>query len=397
MSRPLDDLPTLRDFRDQLVASGVAQAEGRRSWAPRRLGPVLIGLTALALAASAAAATLVGLRGTVIPGPAASDVAPQETIVAGSARVLALRAPDPVDGTTWTLRASRSRSGERCLTIGQRRGGAFGLVGLDGRFRLLAPSIVDGCAVRPARDGVSLLGARVFDGHHRADVRTVVYGLGGALLRTVELTAGDARARVRVSRDGTFAWVVAGYPEDHPIRVVLRFADGRRVERSFGRSRRLVTGSGAARLPALQLNGFVIDDAPTTECLSVAPARQVDGGGAGPAICGSTKPARPFGAVRAVRPGRHGRLTAGGYDWGRFPARTLVYGRWPRSGPALRSVVVHTPTGTVQARIQRRRTFLAVLPAGAQPARVSVTVVPRGGAPVTFRGSLNLVPNPLSR
>jgi hypothetical protein len=58
--------------------------------------------------------------------------------------------------------------------------------------------------------------------------------------------------------------------------------------------------------------------------------------------------------------------------------------------------VVHAPTGTVHARIQGRRTFLAVLPARAQPGQVSVTVVPRGGAPVTFRGSLNLVPNPLS-
>jgi hypothetical protein len=403
MSHVLDDLPTLADFRDQLAAvARAAPAPTRRSRLPRprpgrRLGATL-GAAALALAASAAAATLVGLRTVVIPGPQPADVAPQETIVAGSDHLLAISAADPSDGTTWTLRAARTRSGERCLTVGQRRGTAFGLVGLDGRFRLLSPALVDGCGT-VRRNGVSLLGARVFDARRRADVRTVIYGSAGAELRTVRVAVTGRSARsVPITRDGAFATVLAGYPEDRPVSVTLRFADGHRVTRRFGHSRRLVTGAGAGSTPALALGGYFIDSAPHTACLGVHAARHVPGAGSGPSICGSSKPARPFGAVRAVRPGRHRTPGIDGYDWGTFPARTLVFGSWPRTGPRLRSVVVHAPTGTVRARIvSGGRSFLVALPARARPAQVSVTVTPRTGAPVTFRGSIGLVPNPMSK
>jgi hypothetical protein len=396
MSHVLDDLPTLADFRDQLAAVALAEPVTRRGRRPqlprpgRRLGATL------ALAASAAAATLVGLRTVVVPGPQAADVAPQETIVAGSDHLLAVRAADPSDGSTWTLRAARTRGGEHCLTVGQRRGTAFGLAGLDGRFRLLSPALVDGCGVA-RRNDVSLLGARVFDAHRRADVRTVIYGSAGTQLRSVQVTVTGSPARtVPFTRDGAFATVLAGYPEDRPVSVTLRFADGHRLTRRFGHSRRLVTGAGGT--PALALGGYVIDSAPHTACLEVHAARRVSGAGSGPSICGSSKPARPFGAVRAVRPGRHRTPGIDGYDWGTFPARTLVFGSWPRTGPRLRSVVVHAPTGTVHARIVAGgRSFLAALPARARPVQVSVTVTPRGGAPVTFRGSLGLVPNPMSK
>ena len=97
----------------------------------------------------------------------------------------------------------------------------------------------------------------------------------------------------------------------------------------------------------------------------------------------------PWGTVRAVKPGR-GR-------WGRFPARTLAWGSWPRGHTKLRAVTVRSPAGTVRARIlQQRHGFLAVLPARVHPRDVTVTLTPERGAPVTFHTTLNLRPDPMS-
>ncbi|HEY6758093.1 MAG TPA: hypothetical protein VI318_01335 [Baekduia sp.] len=415
MSHALDDLPTLRDFRDQLTALAVAEATPPAPTAPtarprparlraprRRLSLVLAALAALVIAGSAAAAALVGLRAVVIPGPRATDVAPQETIVASTARVLGVRAPDPVDHTVWTLRSARTRAGEVCLTVGQRGpGGGFGLVGLDGRFRLLAPSFADACGTAAGRDGVTLIGARTFAARRRADVRTVLYGLSAGLRSVTVAVAGQPARALTPSREGAFAYTLVGYPEDRPTRVTLRFAGGRVEVRTFGASKRLVTGTGGAAagtLPALKLGGFFLDNANHTNCVSVTAARRVPGAAEGPTVCGSGKPPEPFGAVRAVRPGQHrGKAEGATYDWGSFPARTLAWGSWPRPLPRLRSVVLTGPTGTVRARLlDGGRAFLGVLPARARPAGVTVTVTPATGPPVTFRGSLNLVPNPLT-
>jgi hypothetical protein len=398
MSEQLHDFPTLLAFRDDLIATaagGTERARGRSRWPWTRPSRslLLIGAAALLLAASAAAATLVGLRTTVVPGPAPADVAPQESVIARSARVLGLRVLDPGDGSTWALRAARTAAGERCLTVGQVRGATFGLVGLDGRFRELAPSLVDACGVPAAAGGVSLIGARVLAARRRADVRTAIYGSAGAGLRSVRLSeAGAAAWRPVAISGGAFLTVVRGYAEDRPVRVELAFAGGRRIVRSFGTSRHVVAAGGT---PALKLMGYMIDSAPHTQCLVVGAARHVPGAGHGPAICGSSKPERPFAGVRAVRPGRHGDPGLGGYWWGSLPARTLVWGSWPPHGPALRSVLVRTPSGVMRAKIIMKRSFLAVLPARVRPGAATVTVMPRSGPAVTFRGSYGLVHNPV--
>jgi hypothetical protein len=388
----IQDLPTMVDFRDQLTALAVAEgrearreaaapARGRlrrrRGFAPR---VVLAALGAVLLAAGVAAAAIVGLRATVVPGPSPEDVAPQELIVASTARVLGVRAADPSDGSTWALRSARTRDGEVCLTVGQLRGATFGLVGLDGTFRLLAPELSDGCGIRVGGDALTLSGARSFAAARRADVRTVVYGIG-ARLRGVTV-AGRA---VPVTREGAYAVALAGYPEDHPIHVTLRYADGHTGTLDYGANRRLVTSPGG--LPALRLDGYVFDGAARhTPCLEVTAARHVPGAASGPAACGPDD--RPWGTVRAVKPG--GR-------WGRFPARTLAWGSWPRGHTKLRAVTVRWPAGTVGARIlQERHGFLAVLPARVQPRDVTVTLTPERGAPVTFHTTLNLRPNPMS-
>jgi hypothetical protein len=401
---PLDDLPTLRDFRDQLVAVGRAEAAApaRRRRSPRharaphrRLSLVLAAALALLVAGSAAAALLAGLRATVIPGPRAGDVARPETIVASSARVLRdVRAHDPDGHTIWTLRTARTRAGETCLTVGQPGpGGGFGLVGLDGRFRTLAPSFADACGETKVGgpDAPILVGARTLAAERRAGVRTVIYGMAQRLSEVTISVAGQRTRTITPSRDHAFAFVMAGYPEDHPVRVDLIRNEAMDVVRTFGTSPRLVAATGGA-LPALKVDSFFVDSAPHTGCLHVTAARHVPGAGEGPTICGSAKPATPFGAVRAVKPGKHK-----SYDWGSFPARTLAVGSWPRPLPRLRSVVLHAPTGTVRARILGGRRFLGVLPARVRPRDVTVTVTPQDGPPVTFRGSLHLVPNPMTR
>jgi hypothetical protein len=399
---PLDDLPALRDFRDQLTALAHSEAEAPprrrrlRAHAPhRRLSLVLAAALAILVAGSAAAAMLAGLRATVIPGPRAGDVAPPETIIASTARVLDdVRAKDPDGRTVWTLRAARTHAGETCLTVGQNRPGGFGLVGLDGRFRLLAPSFADACGqtlygVGP--DSMGLVGARTLAATRRTDVRTVIYGMADGLTKVIISVAGRPARTVTPSRDHAFAFALAGYPEDHPVRVRLIRKEQIDLSRTFGTSSRLVTSTGA--LPALKLDNFVVDSAPHTGCVSVTAARHVQGAGSGPTICGPTKPAKPFGAVRAVRPGKHK-----SYNWGSFPARTLAVGSWPRGLGKLRSVVLHTPTGTVKAKVlDAGHSFLGVLPARTNPRDVTVTMTPEHGAPVTFRGSLNLVPNPMTR
>jgi hypothetical protein len=401
MSTELDDLPTLAAFRDQLVA--VARAEARPAPKRARRSRVTVALAALlatALAATAAAATFAGLRATVIPGPSASDVAPEMVVRSGSTHVLTnLRVADPAGGTVWTLRAARVRDGEQCLTVGQTQGGTFGLVGLDGRFRALAPAFVDGCGT-PQRDRAGILGARIFAAATRGAVRTAVYGQANTGLRSVTLAvAGTPRPRPRpravAVRAGAFLAVVPGYPEDRPLTVTLTFADGHRQVRVFGTSPRLATDPFGG--PALRLSGFVIDSAPHTSCLQVLAARDASGRASGPALCGDERSPQVYGGVRRLTPGRHGSIAAGGYDWGRFPARTLAWGAMPQTGPRVTRVSATAAGHRYPGRVLNGRSFLVTLPARVPPDSVRVTVATADGATMTLHGSAHLVANPATR
>jgi hypothetical protein len=399
MSSELDDLPTLAALRDQLVALA-GDASPTRVSAPRtarrsRWTVIVAALMASVVAATAGAATFAGLRATVIPGPSPSDLAPEMSVQAGSSHVLSVRVSDPAGGTVWTLRSARNAGGEQCLTVGQAQGDAFGLVGLDGRFRALAPTFVDGCGT-PQRDRAGILGARVFAAATRTAVRTAVYGQATTGLRSVTLTVGgEGRARAVAVRSGAFLAVVAGYPEDRPLTVTLRFGDGHRQTQVFGASARLVTDPFGG--PALKLGGFMIDSAPHTSCLEVIAARDASGRASGPALCGSDRVPRIFGAVRRVTPGRHGRVGVDGYDWGRFPARTLAWGSVPRGGPRFTAVSAVADGRRYRGRVLSGDRFLVILPARVPPSRVRVSVETIRAGTTTFRDSINLVSNPITR
>lgn len=134
----------MTDFIDGLEHD-LVEAAARRYPAgksPRRtLRSVLLGLAIfLGISGPAAVATAVVLRNTVIEPPATADAGREQTPVADSEVVSALRAADPGSEPPWTIRVARGQTGLVCTTVGQVRGGAFGLVGTDGRFRTLAPA-----------------------------------------------------------------------------------------------------------------------------------------------------------------------------------------------------------------------------------------------------------------
>jgi hypothetical protein len=116
----------MTDFIDGLERDLVEAARRRaeapapapfRVRAPRRSLLLAAALLVL-MAGSAAGATLLALRGAVIPAPQA--VQPEQTPAAGTARVSALRAQDPQPGLLpWTVRVARGETGLLCSTVGQ--------------------------------------------------------------------------------------------------------------------------------------------------------------------------------------------------------------------------------------------------------------------------------------
>lgn len=383
---------------------------------PRRLAwslrAVAVAVAALLSTAAVAAATLYTLRGAVIPAPAAIDVPPEQTPVPSSAQVSALRIPDPAAGAPpWTVRVARSDAGYVCSTVGQVRGGRFGLVGLDGRFRELAPGIADACG-QEQRSGLTLVGARVLAGKRDRDVRTIVNGVGGDGLRRVAVETSRGVAPARVGAGGTFVAVLAGYPEDLRLRVSFRFADGRRQVEAFGRDPRIVPdpqGGGAWKVDAMQI-AQAVDGRRTaparrpTSCSSLTSARSAADGPRSPSACGrltvvGAGPGIAFrGAFLAVRrlssdPASTRRLGGSdvGFagDWHGHPARTAV---WGMVGADVRSVTTVDPAGRVRpVRILPGGALAGVFPASVDPARLRVRIRTRDGRTRTVRGQTGLL------
>jgi hypothetical protein len=220
----MTDLPILEELRADLVTAMRSAEAPHRPLRPAR--PMLLAALALALlTATAGAATYYALRASPIAPFDATDTTPEQRVQPGTSHVLELRSPDPDPGAPpWGLRLARSQTGLLCGTVGQIQGGEFGIVGLDGRFRPLPPANADACSA-PDRDGLALLGARVFDADAPEDVRTVIYGdaLG---LKAASVVIGTSPAhQLPVAREGAFLWAVRGWPGN--VTIHLRFASGR--------------------------------------------------------------------------------------------------------------------------------------------------------------------------
>lgn len=371
------------------------RGDGRRwRWSGRTLAVALV--LGSGVATATAATTIAVLRGSVIPAPAAQDVPREQTPVPSTARVSALRAADPQAGVPpWTLRIARSDTGYLCSTVGQVRGGAFGLVGLDGRFREMALGVTDSCG-QEQRTGASLVGARAFAGRSPMDARTVVSGVAGPHLRAVVLQTATHRRAVPHRPDGAFVAVERGYPEDLGLDVVLTFSDGHRERHALGRDRAVVLDPRGG--PAWKPQRFSIaGDA--RDCVTFGTARAVPGQPQSPAVCGALRssttehPRGVFFAVRrlssrTVRPPIDARFGSG--DWRGDPPRTAVWGAF---GDDVRSVAVRGLPGR-RGPVQVTHLggiLLGVFEGAVDPGALRVVVHRMDGGSETYRGDTHLV------
>lgn len=363
-----------------------------------RLGIRRIALAAALFAlvgAATAGATLLVLRGSVIPAPAVRDVPPDQMPAPGTARVSELRAADPAPGQPpWTLRLARSTTGLLCTTAGQLVDRRFGLIGLDGRFRAYPERIVDSCGeqVRGAR--ASLIGARVFSARTPADVRTVVSGVAGPRLRAVTLVVRDQRRAVAVGAGGTFVAALRGYPEDSGLVAELRFAGGQMERHDFGTSRSVVLDPEGGR--AWRVSAAARISLDRRRCVTFEPARAGRPRALSPAVCGITRRGAPVSGVyfgaRRIEPGTgswSGQFRGEG-NWGDHPARTAVWGGFAED---VARIDVLGPDGQRRRpALGARHVFLAVFPASVDPRALVVRVAYRDGRVERLRGDTRLVP-----
>ncbi len=371
------------------------RAGGSRRFA-RRLPPRALALAALLVlpvSAASAAATLLVLRGSVIPAPRAT--APEQTPAPGTGRLAGFSVADPRgDSTRWTMRLATSRTGLLCSTVGQLAGGELGIVGLDGRWRRLSPEAADACSiVRP--NASSLVGARIFDARRQAGVRTIVSGVAGERLRGVTVTAAGSTRRVAVHAGGTFLAVLAGLPEDLGLDVRLRFADGHVERHPFGIAPLVLPDPDGGR--AWRVEQGVLSGA-STACVSLRLARQRLNPASSPGACGRLGDGRRrrgvFFAIRRLTPGMKASFDSPfGGAWRATPPRLLV---WGAAGEDVASITVRGPRGA-------RRTGSFYRPNGAfaymfgprvRPDQVTVTVRFRDGRTLVRRRSTGLVPIP---
>jgi hypothetical protein len=204
------------------------------------------------------------------PAPPPLDrAAPGTTTVEGRARDPWGRAPEsgavggrPLRPPPWALLVWRSRGGATCYEPGQvvdhgtpgrsdqlpgirptgrgitgtlvgslrfdsRSGTGIQLYGL-GRFEPYPVSETGSCGF-PER-GAGLLLSRESQ-YPRRDLslgHTIVSGVAGPRIAGVAVDAGERRIALRLSRRRAFLWVVRGVVGPRAVRVVVRYADGRR-------------------------------------------------------------------------------------------------------------------------------------------------------------------------
>ncbi len=139
-------------FGQELVLAGRRRHAGRqllpalfgtrfaRTSARRRASThVRVALVVLALVLATAAITLAA-TGVILTGsPVGTVRAPIATVgegipVAGGARLLPLRAPDPAGGLPWGMRIIHTTRGLICVQIGRVHDGQLGQLGVDGAF-----------------------------------------------------------------------------------------------------------------------------------------------------------------------------------------------------------------------------------------------------------------------
>jgi hypothetical protein len=394
MSAHFADLPILdelgRDLELAFAAAERTEPRRKRLRVRRRGFPSLLFavLVFLVLAAGAASATLLALRGSVIPAPAKQDLTPPMIVRAGSVHLSGISVQDPRAARRWSLRLATSETGLICTTAGELRGKRFGITGLDGRFRTLAPGFVDGCG-KPRDGRAAVIEARVFDAPRRPDVRTVIVGYAGAGLRKAQLETTSGARAMPVSHEGAFIGVVVGYPEDTGFRVRLTFTGGKQASQTFGRNQ-FVTPDVAG---ALRTMAFSVSNRPNSLCTQMVSARQVRPFTAGPVICGNARGSSYLFDARTMHPGDHSRRHGiYSWDWQSHAARTIV---WGLAGSRVRRITIVGPGGRRdRVRHEAGGAFAAVYPPSVDPRRLTVVFEISNGRVERRHAPYNVAPLP---
>ncbi len=384
------DLPGLARFGEELrEATRRADAPGRR-W---RHGIALSLVVALGTGATATA-TVVALRNSVIRAPDRSVVPADQASVEGSTIVAAPRSVDPAGGPPWALRLTHSETGQTCTTVGQMRGGVFGIVGQDRVFRQIPAAVVDACG-----SGL-LLGSRIVSAPTPGATRSIVYGVAGASTKRVALVAGGITRTVRLGERGTFVVALRGYPEDSAARVELTAANGRVTRHDLGARPGLVPDIDGA--PAWRLDRYVLGT--RQYCAHLADARgpsdrfkastSAGGGRASVPTACIARRANFDWAARALRlrPGQTGRRGFDRWDYKRRPPRTLLLGVARAAGTITRVTV----TGAGAPRVLTpgvNGTFALLLPASVDPNDLRLAVRLKDGTTQHGRPGHGITPD----
>ena len=365
----------LADFGDALVA--------RTRRPKRRLRAFgLAAAIAIPIAATSGAATALVLKTADVGVTDPAQVPDEQTPLAGTARVSAVRAPDPTGSYPWAIRLARSKTGFTCTTVGQVHDRVFGLVGLDGVFRRLPGELSDACG-----QGGALVGARIVDGQ---PVRTIVYGAAGERLREATLLIANGERRLRIGEDGTFVAALTGYPEDSAAGVRLTYPD-HKEEHEFGIAAGTVTdpeGGQAWRVEAFTMGTRY-------RCAHVRIARAaVDHTPVTPTAClGLKLTDRAWVAdARTFEAGQRGAPGFDRWSWQRFAARTVVWGVG-RSSKTVESVTLLGAGAPRRLTVSKQGAFAVVLPATADPATLRLRVRLATGETQTERPGTGLVPD----
>jgi hypothetical protein len=372
--------------RDELVELGLAAfgdalvARARRR--PRMRAFMLGAALALPVAATSGAATALVLKTADVGVTDPTQVPDEQTPLAGTARVSAVRAGDPQGSFPWAIRIARSKTGFTCTTVGQVHDGVFGLVGLDGVFRRLPGELSDSCG-----QGGALVGTRVVDGD---PVRTIVYGAAGDRLRKVTLLTARGERDLRLGADGTFVAALTGYPEDSAAGVRLTYPD-HKEEHSFGTATDTVTDPDGGQ--AWQVGAFKMGT--RYRCAHVSLARgDRNHAPVTPTAClGVRLTNRAWVAdARTLRAGQQGAPGFDRWSWARYPARTVVWGVG-RISKTIESVTLLGAGSPRRLTVSGQGAFAAVLPASTDLAKLRLQVRLATGETQTERPGVGLVPD----
>lgn len=370
------DLPGLARFGAALDEAARRADVPRRRWTRT----CALSLAVLLGTVATAAATAAALRGSVIRAPDARVVPADQASDDGSILLASPRSADPAGGPPWALRLTRSQTGQTCTTVGQLRGGVFGIVGQDGVFRRIPPAIVDACG-----SGL-LLGSRIVAAPTPAATRSIVYGVAGSATRAATLVAAGTRRALRLGERGTFVAALRGFPEDTAATVELRAANGRTTRHDVGARPGLVADVGGA--PAWRLERYVIGtrqycahlrDARGPTDRAAASSSPSGGRASTPTACIARRGRLDWAAdALRLRTGQRGSPGFDRWDYRRRPPRTLLLGVARAAG----TIADVTVTGAGAARVLTpapNGTFALLLPASVDPRDLRLAVRLRDG------------------